>query len=290
LEWFVPSIRFRFDDVSREALAARVRSEFGASARILSASEVRVGGVGGFFARRFIDVIVDVPNAPSAATRSRTGAIGLAALLEEAERDERREVPPVGAPVIPVVSTQTEDFARLMNDLGKYSDLPPNAGLVMGSGVPQLRDEPGGLVLFIGLGDDALVVARSLARTVRWSDVRMGGRILGDALPRVDTRREAGEFRAHCIAGGSVGLLAFGVGLGTVGVQGSASTLRSLAADQIWVVVDASRKADDTAAWVGAVRAAVPAAVIAVLHSVETLTPETVNALGLPIGWSDTVG
>lgn len=286
----MPSIRYRFDDVSREALAARVRSEFGASARILSASEVRVGGVGGFFARRFVDVVVDIPNAPSAATRSRSGAVGLAALLEEAEREERREVPPVGIPVIPVVSTQTEDFARLMSDLRGYSDLAPNAGLVMGAGAPTLYGEPGGLVLFVGLGDDPLVVARSVARSVRWSDIRMGGRLLGDALPRVDNRREAGDFRAHCIAGGSVGLLAWGLGLGVAGAQASGAALKALGADQIWVVVDASRKADDTAAWVGAVRAAVPAAAIAVLHGVETSTPDTVNALGLPIGWSDTVG
>lgn len=286
----MPSIRYRFDDVSRDALAARVRSEFGASARILSASEVRVGGVGGFFARRFVDVVVDIPNAPSAATRSRSGAVGLAALLEEADREERREVPPVGIPVIPVVSTQTEDFARLMSDLRGYSDLAPNAGLVMGSGAPTLYGEPGGLVLFVGLGDDPLVVARSVARSVRWSDIRMGGRLLGDALPRVDNRREAGDFRAHCIAGGSVGLLAWGLGLGVAGAQAGGAALKALGADQIWVVVDASRKADDTAAWVGAVRAAVPAAAIAVLHGVETSTPDTVNALGLPIGWSDTVG
>jgi hypothetical protein len=251
---------------------------------------VRVGGVGGFFARRFVDVIVDIPGAPTAAMRSRSGAVGLAALLEEAEREERREVPPVGAPVIPVVSTQTEDFARLMSDLRGYSDLAPNAGLVMAAGAPTLYAEPGGLVLFVGLGDDALVVARSVARSVRWSELRMGGRIPGDALPRVDTRREAGDFKAHGIAGGSVGLLAWGLGLGVAGAQASGAALRALAADQIWVVVDISRKADDTAAWVGAVRAAVPAAAIAVLHGAETATPDTVNALGLPIGWSDTVG
>lgn len=286
----MPSIRFRFDDVSREALTARVRSEFGASARIVSASEVRVGGVGGFFARRYVDVVVDVPNAPSAATRSKTGAIGLAALLEEAERLERDGGTKAGPPVIPVVSTQSQDFDRLMNELRTYSDLAPNAGLIEAAGVPRLHDEPGGLVLFVGLGDDAMVVARSLARSVRWSDVRMGGRILGEALPRVDDRRSASEFRAHCIAVGSVGLLAWGVGLGVRGIQSTTSALRAIDADQIWLVVDASRKAEDTAAWVSVIRASTPATALAVLHGVETATPDSVNALGLPIGWSDTVG
>ena len=286
----MPSIRFRFDDVSREALTARVRSEFGASARIVSASEVRVGGVGGFFARRYVEVIVDVPDAPSAATRSRTGAVGLAALLEEAERTERDSAGPKTPPVIPAISTQGEGFEMLMSDLKEYSDLDPNAGLVKAVGVPKLHDEPGGLVLFVGLGDDAMVVARSLARSVRWSDLRIGGRIPGEALPRVDDRRTAAEFRAHCIAVGSVGLLAWGVGIGPGGVHASAAALRAIDADQIWIVVDASRKAEDTAAWVGALRASVPATAIATLHGVETATPDSADALGLPIGWSDTVG
>jgi hypothetical protein len=290
LELFVPSIRFRFDEVSREALAARVRSEFGASARIISASEVRVGGVGGFFARRYVDVVVDVPNAPNPATRGQSGAVGLAALLEEAERAERAEVPRGAAPLVPVVSTQSPDFEMLMTDLKSYSDLAPKSGLLEAPGAPKLYDEPGRLVLFAGLGDDAMVVARSLARSVRWSDVRMGGRILGDALPRVDDRRAAAEYRARCIASGSVGLLAWGVGIGASGAQSSASSLRAIDADQIWIVVDAARKADDTAAWVGMLRATVNASAIAVLHSVETASPDSVNALGLPIGWSDTVG
>ena len=286
----MPSIRFRFDEVSREALAARVRSEFGASARIISASEVRVGGVGGFFARRYVDVVVDVPNAPNPATRGRSGAVGLAALLEEAERAESAGLPPRTAPVVPTVSTQSPDFEMLMSDLKSYADLPPKSGLLEAGGAPRLYDEPGGLVLFVGLGDDAMVVARSLARSVRWSDVRMGGRILGDALPRVDDRRAASEYRARCIASGSVGLLAWGVGIGASGVQASAASLRAVDADQIWIVVDAARKADDTAAWVGMLRSTVNASAIAVLHSVETATPDSVGALGLPIGWSDTVG
>ncbi|MFC5502341.1 hypothetical protein ACFPJ4_08835 [Lysinimonas soli] len=284
----MPSIRFRFDDVSRQALTARVRSEFGATARIVSASEVRVGGVGGFFARRYLDVVVDVP--PPAPNRQPSGAVGLAALLEQADRAERVGTAPTGAPVIPVVSTQTEDFARLMSELHSYSDLAPNAGLVVGAGVPGLRDEPGGVILFVGLGDDAMVVARSLARDVRASDVRMGGRILGDALPRVDDRRQAAAFTAQCVASGSVGLLAWGVGLGADGARASIPMLRTIDADQIWIVVDASRKPDDTAAWVAAVRSGVPAVALAVLHGAETATPESVNALGLPVGWSDTVG
>ncbi|MBW4031134.1 MAG: hypothetical protein HIU88_00545 [Acidobacteria bacterium] len=284
----MPSIRFPFEDLTRQELSARIQSKFGPSARVVSAQEVRVGGVGGFFARRYVDVVVDVPPG-AAAIASGSGAVGLAALLEEAERAERAERRPSGVPVIPVVSTQTEDFAQLMAELRSYSEVP-RAGLLRGAGAPALHDTAGGIILFVGLGEDALVVARSLARTVPSSEVRMGGRILGDALPRVDDRRQAAAFRAQCIQNESVGLLAWGIGLGATQVQSSLAILHAIDADQIWIVVDVSRKPADTAAWVGAVRASVAAQAIAVLHGVETGTPDTVNELGLPVGWSDTVG
>ena len=297
----MPSIRLPFDDVSREELIARVHSEFGPTARIVSATEVRVGGVGGFFARRYVDVDVDIPPLPSG---PRVTAVGLAALLHEAERAERAEQgpieqsprkqspaerAPVEPPVIPVVSTQTDDFARLMSELRGYSEVP-SAGMLMGADSPLIHDTAGGIILFIGLGDDALVVARSLARSVRSSDVRLGGRILGDVLPRVDDRRQAAAFRTQSIRSESIGLLAWGVGLGAADVPSSVQVLRAIDADQIWIVVDASRKSEDTAAWVALVRASVPAQAIAVLHGVATATPESVDALGLPVGWSDTVG
>jgi hypothetical protein len=191
--------------------------------------------------------------------------------------------------VIPVVSTQTDDFARLMSELRNYSEVP-SAGMLMGADIPLIHDTAGGIILFIGLGDDALVVARSLARSVRSSDVRMGGRILGDSLPRVDDRRQAAAFRAQCMRAEAIGLLAWGVGMGVADVPASLPALHAIDADQIWIVVDASRKSEDTAAWVSLVRANVPAQAIAMLHGVDTATPETVTTLGLPVGWSDTVG
>ncbi len=284
----MPSIRLPFDELSPDELSARVQSEFGASARIVSASEVRVGGVGGFFARRYLDIVVDVAPA-SGSQPKRPNAVGLAALLDQADRVERAEMPPVGVPVIPAVSTQTDDFARLMSELRSYAEVP-NAGMIVSAGAPALHDTPGGIVLFIGLGDDAMLVARSLAHGVGSSELRMGGRILGDALPRVDDRRQAAAFRAQCIRSGSMGLLAWSIGLGASDVQAGLPTLRAIDADQIWIVVDASRKSEDTVAWVSLVRGGVPAQAIAVLHGVETRTPDTVSRLGLPVGWSDTLG
>jgi hypothetical protein len=295
----VPSIRFRLDDPSIDALTARVRLEYGENARILSASEVRVGGFGGFFARRFVDVEVDlpqatvIPNMPAAAAGAAAsapqGAVGLEALLDAADLAERggQQAPP--APQVPAVSTQTDDFERLMVELRSYAEVPLALPPVVHP-APAMVDEAGGLVVFVGLGDDALVVARSLARTVRRSELRVGGQIIFDDMRRVDDRRSASAARARGVENDSVALVAWGLGMGITGVADSIERLRFVIADQIWVVVDASRKPADTAAWVGMVRAAFPVQAIAVVHGVETATPDSVHGLGLPVGWSDTVG
>jgi hypothetical protein len=299
----VPSIRFRLDDPSIDALTARVRLEYGENARILSASEVRVGGFGGFFARRFVDVEVDLPQAnanpkmPAAAVNGPAngplnapqGAVGLEALLDAADLAERggQQAPP--APQLPAVSTQTDDFERLMVELRSYTDVPIALPPVVHP-APAMIDEAGGLVVFVGLGDDALVVARSLARTVRRSELRVGGQIIFDDMRRVDDRRSASAARAKGVENDSVALVAWGLGMGITGVADSIERLRFVIADQIWVVVDASRKPADTAAWVGMLRAAFPVQAIAVVHGVETATPDSVHGLGLPVGWSDTVG
>jgi hypothetical protein len=295
----VPSIRFRLDDPSIDALTARVRLEYGENARILSAAEVRVGGFGGFFARRFVDVEVDLPQAGSSPsvpatpasgpTTTPQGAVGLEALLDAADQAERggQVAPP--APQVPAVSTSTEDFERLMVELRTYAEVPIALPATVPA-APAMVDEAGGLVLFVGLGDDALVVARSLARTVRRSELRVGGQIIFDDMRRVDDRRSASAARAQGVENDSVALVAWGVGMGISGVASSMERLRSVIADQVWVVVDASRKPADTAAWVGMLRGALPVQAIAVVHGVETSTPDSVHGLGLPVGWSDTVG
>lgn len=287
----MPSIRFRLDDPSIDALTARVRSEFGERARILSAAEVRVGGIGGFFARRFVDVEVELPGAetPAIATPRPATSGGLAALMEAADLAERGANAAV-TPSIPAVSTQTGGFNRLMTELKSYVETPAPVAALPPSAPPTMHDEPGGLVLFVGLGDDALLVARSLARTVRRAELRVGGEILADDMVRVDDRRSASAARASGVANESVALLAWGLGMGVTGTAASIERLRAVIADQIWVVVDASRKPADTAAWVGMLRGAFPVQAIAVVHGVETATPDTVNGLGLPVGWSDTVG
>jgi hypothetical protein len=54
----------RFEGPVLEDLLDRVRAEAGPSAQIVAANRVRKGGLGGFFAREFFEVIVDIADAP----------------------------------------------------------------------------------------------------------------------------------------------------------------------------------------------------------------------------------
>ena len=63
--------------------------------------------------------------------------------------------------------------------------------------------------------------------------------------------------------------------------------MAALSADQVWVVVDAGRKHEDTARWVGVLSAQLNVTAVAVVGAAETGSPESVNGLGLPVGWID---
>jgi hypothetical protein len=286
-------------------VSARVRADYGDSARIISATEVRVGGVGGFFARRFVEVeiellpgpgsvagiVADLLAAPRASLGAASGpssAVGIEALLEAADLAEGHE-PLVTAPAASV-STQSDRFDQVLQDLNSYAVRPTPPPTITHTLMPSLYDEPGGLVLFLGLGGDSVVAARSLARTVRRAEFHRGGRILDPDDARVDDRRSAAAARARGVTNNSVALVAWGLGVGLSEVVDSVERIRSIAADQIWLVVDAARKPEDTAAWVAAIRRAFSVTALAVVSSVETATPESINALGLPVGWSETVG
>lgn len=75
-------------------------------------------------------------------------------------------------------------------------------------------------------------------------------------------------------------------GLGSDGSL-QAGALTEMKADQVWAVVDATRKHADTEAWVKKVGWSAPVQALAVINSQDTKTPETVNELGLPIRWID---
>lgn len=298
------STQLRLSGSSLDELAAQVLAEHGPRARIVSAERITIGGIGGFFARRHYEVTVELAEPVRRGAHSRVDGpsrAGIAALLDEADELEAR-IGGVDAPR--QVSTGSELFAELMDELtftvaaDPIAEFPPAAAVEQP--VPSPLTRPGDLVAVVGLGEDALPVARQMAVVAGGDEVSSGvwtaGGLAVDGLRRVEDRRTALEARADAVSRGCSVFLAVGVGLGggvglgagsgvgSVG-SGDARILGGIRPDQVWVVVDAGRKPEDTARWVRAVASVVPVDAVAVIRQDSTSTPDTVDALGLPIGW-----
>jgi len=271
-----------------------------------------VGGIGGFLARHHYEVTVELPPrgrraAPvEADLPSRAGIGALLARAEEAEGG----FGPV-APAVPDISTGTNAFAELMADLSQNTGAPsrppeyvpavvPAAFAQLspgsGAGLPVPRQEvpaplggAGDLVIVIGLGQDALLVCESMAAAAGFSAqaLRVAGAVDGSGVGRAGDRRAVATARAAGVLAGHPIFLAYGLGRGVSEIARHTTLIAALAPDQLWVAVDAGRKAEDTAAWVGEVRAAAMVDAVAVEGLEGTATPQTVNALGLPVGWLD---
>ncbi len=282
-----------------DALAV-IQKEYGPSARIVAAEAVTVGGFRGLFARRYFDIEFEVPDAaPDAAAPvvPGVGAAGIDALLSAAEQVEGEWMPgstaraaatapaaPGAAPAMPAAprpSTERPEFAELLAELSATT-----TGVREPAPVPVARGERGALVMVIGAGEAAWEQARSIAAD--------SGAILAQAgaheragFPRGDDRRRARSLRADAVGEGRATVLAAGLPASIPVSSSRLQALDDIGADQIWLVVDAARKADDTARWVTAIGAVLPVDALAVIGVAATASPETVDALGIPIGWVD---
>lgn len=144
----------------------------------------------------------------------------------------------------------------------------------------------GDLTLVVGLGTDAVTASRVFSASVDDAEVRPGG-CSRAAAPRVDDRRGALRARADGVRRERSVIAAYGLEHGADDVPALAESLAGIAPDQVWVAVDASRKAEDTAAWVAAVDAVLAVDGIAASGAAFTSTPESVDALGFPVLWLD---
>ncbi len=144
----------------------------------------------------------------------------------------------------------------------------------------------GDLVVLVGLGDDPLDTALAMSIAAGGADVRTAGELTAYGHLHLDGRQSATAARAHAVETEQTVLAAFGLGK----ARHTLARLQAIAAlspDQLWVVVDAGRKPEDTARWVGLLRARLEVAAVAVVGAEDTATPESVEALGLPVGWID---
>ncbi|MBG0740308.1 hypothetical protein IV500_13050 [Paeniglutamicibacter antarcticus] len=309
--------RFQLRGESLEGIEWRLFNSHGSTARIISAEKVSEGGLGGFFARQFFEVVVEVDDgaaapegaapegaaqspgepgsrrAASAKAKKRTGQrgksagipaeSGIDALLQDADDADGSfgSTQAAGEKEFPSVSTASDGFAALLADL---ATTVPAAATPVTPDAPVLLSGAGKVVMIVGLATDPMDIARSMSRVLKTAEIRTAGAIKAVSVDHVAGRLGLAAARAAGAAGGRTVIVAFGL---TPGGHVPSAALSEVGADQIWVVVDAARKQADTAVWVDRVGWAVAADALAVLGSMETLTPGTVHELGLPIGWID---
>ncbi|TFD87325.1 hypothetical protein E3T61_16075 [Cryobacterium lactosi] len=311
--------RLRLEGSTLPELQARVLAEHGDGARIIAAEQVTVGGIRGFFAKRHIEVTVEVPDAPvqvlvergsqrRRAARVRdemTTRLGIAALLDEADAAETLLRTDPASPrraaresaAAPDVSTGTPDFARLMDELTFATSpaRPPGGASApdepaesYSSVVPErsaepIRHDPSDRPALSPGAPTMLDGPGDLILLLGLpDDVAAAARLLsaGATTPLYDERDQIDDRRSALAA------RARGVERGrSILVAHASGDPAALGADQVWAVVHAGRKPADTARWVRDAGVWISIDAVAVLGVDSTATPGTVLELGLPIGW-----
>lgn len=144
----------------------------------------------------------------------------------------------------------------------------------------------GDLVVLVGLGDDPLDTALDMSIAAGGADVRTAGELSAYGHLHLDGRQSATAARAHAVETEQTVIAAFGLGKGRHALA-RLQALAALSPDQVWVVVDAGRKTADTARWINVVRSRLEIDAVAVVGAAYTSSPETVEALNIPVGWID---
>lgn len=283
--------RLQIKGSTLEGLEARVLNKFPAGARIVAAERVTEGGIAGFLARHYFEAVVEIPDpdviavpepALPAGSHPAPTPAGVAALLRDADdAEDAMRGGKAARQELPTVSTATGEFDALLDGLTGTTRQEPGSAA---PDVPRVLDGPGDAVMVVGLGPDALTVARSMAAPRKNALVRTAGSFRAEGYGHLVSRNGLTSVRAEAVIAGQTVFVAFGLGAdGTV----RAPALSEMNADQIWLAVDATRKPSDTLIWTRRVSWASRVDALAVLNSHNTLTPQSVNELDLPIGWVD---
>jgi len=139
--------RLLLDGEDLPALMLRVKAEMGPGARIVKAERIRDGGFAGFFARERYELVVELPDPPTARERLRAAraraASGIDALLEAADAadegaDEGAD-PAAAAELEPLVSTSTDTFAQVLASMREMVGDVPAAEEAAGPAAPGAR-------------------------------------------------------------------------------------------------------------------------------------------------------
>ena len=190
--------------------------------------------------------------------------------------------PPSAAPVpsIPSVtstlptSASGESWLESEPDgdqVSPFDEVIPEPARPVGPPPARLRGR-GDLTLVVGLGGDVREAARVLAAS---ADANAEVQAVAD-------RRDALAARADGVRREIPIVAAFPLP-SPASVPEVAADLAATAPDQVWVVVDVSRKHDDSALWVEAVDAVLAVDAVVATGASLTVSPDSVHALGLPV-------
>ncbi|MGH1550167.1 hypothetical protein ACRAWB_13765 [Leifsonia poae] len=159
------------------------------------------------------------------------------------------------------------------DQLSPFDEVLPEPARPVGPPPARLRGR-GDLTLVVGVGGDVHEAARILAAS---ADANAEVQVVAD-------RRDALAARADGVRREIPIVAAFPLP-SPAAVPEVAADLAATAPDQVWVVVDVSRKHDDTALWVGAVDAVLAVDAVVATGASLTVSPDSVHALGLPVLW-----
>lgn len=179
-----------------------------------------------------------------------------------------------------------------------FEDLDANVPLldvVAGFGVPPVRrPEAGDLVVIAGPADEAVSVATQVAAWLGMpaKAVALAGDI--EAIRghgrRIRTESEASAARRRADKAAQLGeplIVAFGMTPGRRGAAAAAPMLAAFAADTVWVVVDATKRAAVTEPGIAVLSKHTRVDAIAAIGLVEAQAPAAVLDSSLPIAWMD---
>jgi hypothetical protein len=146
--------------------------------------------------------------------------------------------------------------------------------------VPVAAHGAGDLIVVVGVAADALHIAHQFSAEYGASKICTAGE-LATGINSLTDRRSVLAARTSATDEQRFVIVAFGIIPG----RDYAEEMQMLDATQVWAVVDASRKTDDTRVWVALLDEAVNVDALAVIGTTATQTPTSVNGLGVPIGW-----
>lgn len=284
----MPANRFQLSGPSMEAVHKKAE-EYGAGAKIIAAEKVRIGGI---FGQTVYQAVVEVPSAPAARQDPQAAPVqsvrrhAIGDLLAEANEQEAA----IHAAQAPAVSTSSPAFEAVLDSVSARTSVEEAVGLIpaLPSGyVPTMSVQAGDMVVLAGVGDSAVRSAELIAASLPNGALIVAAGAGSGGEGRIEGGGEAMKARARGVLARQPVLVAYGLGT-CLTAQLHAPGMKTLGADQTWLVVDVSRKPEDTKAWVDAVAPSAGVTALAVVGTQETGSPRSARKLGIPVGWVDT--